>query len=52
MPKDFDLDGGKSQNVTVTVTPPAGFTGTQAVNVNAFNGQHLLVGGVTLYTQK
>jgi hypothetical protein len=52
VPDQFDLNGGQSQNVVVTVTPPAGFTGTHAVNINAFNAQHLLIGGVTLYTQK
>jgi hypothetical protein len=51
-PQAFDLDPGQSQNVIVTVDPPAGFTGTQAVNINAFNRDHLFIGGVTLYTQR
>lgn len=37
-------------NVDVTVTPPPGFTGTQAINVHAFN-RYGLAGGVTLYVQ-
>src|SRR5205823_13650834 len=49
-PAAFDVDPGQSQNVTVSVDPPAGFTGTQAVNVNAFNRDHAFIGGVTLYT--
>lgn len=35
-------------DVAVAVTPPDGWTGTQAVNVNAFGHQAGLVGGVTL----
>jgi len=36
--------------VTVKVTPPDGFVGRQAINVNAFDGNDL-VGGVTLYAE-
>jgi len=36
--------------VTVKVTPPDGFAGRQAINVNAFDGNDL-VGGVTLYAE-
>jgi hypothetical protein len=53
VPKEFDTAPGASVNVTVTVTPPASFTsGTRAFNINAFNRDHKLLGGVTLYTQR
>jgi hypothetical protein len=48
-PNPVDLGPGDSQEVTVTVDPPAGFTGTKAINVNALDPGNTLVGGVTLY---
>jgi hypothetical protein len=41
------LDSGAETTIAVTVTPPDGFTGTQAINVHAFDGDGL-AGGVTL----
>jgi hypothetical protein len=41
------LEPGQEATIAVTVTPPAGFTGTQAINVHAFDGDGL-AGGVTL----
>jgi hypothetical protein len=51
-PQAFELAPGGSKLVKVTITPPDSFHGTQAVNVNAFDRQHVLIGGVTLYTQR
>jgi hypothetical protein len=51
-PNDFDLDPDATQDVTVTITPPDAFQGIQAINVNAFDANALLLGGVTLYTQR
>lgn len=41
------LEPGQSTSVTVTATPPGGFTGNQTLNVNAFH-EFGLAGGVTL----
>jgi hypothetical protein len=40
----------EERQVTVKVTAPDGFVGRQAINVNAFDDEHL-VGGVTLYAE-
>jgi hypothetical protein len=47
-PRELTLGPGEQQNVTVAVDAPAGFNGTQAINVNAFHGERL-IGGVTLH---
>ncbi len=41
------LDPGEQIDVTVTVTPPNGFTGDQPINVHTFSGS-TLIGGVTV----
>lgn len=41
------LPPGQSTSITVTATPPSGFTGEQKLNVNAFY-EGALAGGVTL----
>jgi hypothetical protein len=46
-PKEFTLDAGAAQDVTVTITPPDPFRGTKAFNVSALYRDDLL-GGVTL----
>jgi hypothetical protein len=51
-PNDFPLDAGATQNVKVTVTPPDTFHGVLPLNVNAFDQNGQLLGGVTLYTQR
>lgn len=52
-PPAFDLLPHQSRNVTVRVTPPDTFvTGTRAFNVNAYDKDHKLIGGVTLYVQR
>lgn len=51
-PNGFDLQPEATQNVTVVITPPDTFHGVQAINVNAFDANALLLGGVTLYTQR
>jgi len=48
VPKTPILAPDASVAVTVTVTPPAGFSGRQPVNVHAFSGLGY-AGGVTLY---
>jgi hypothetical protein len=45
----FALRAGEERTVQVKVTAPDGFTGRQAINVNAFADDDRLVGGVTLY---
>lgn len=44
------LKPGQQEDVTVNVTAPDGFSGRQAININAFDGENL-VGGVTLYVE-
>ena len=46
-PETPSLAAGASVGTTVTVTPPTGWTGTQPLNVNAFN-EASFAGGVTL----
>jgi hypothetical protein len=46
-PDVLDLDAGEARDVEVSVTPPDGFVGQKAINVNALHGTDL-VGGVTL----
>ena len=41
------LAPGQSLSLTVTVTPPSGFTGSQLLNINALHVKGL-AGGVTL----
>jgi hypothetical protein len=47
VPTEILLAPGEQATVSVGVTAPDGFTGQQAINVNAFAGDYL-VGGVTL----
>jgi hypothetical protein len=49
-PAELRLDPGEQGNVTVDVTAPDGFSGRQAININAFDGAHL-AGGVTVYVE-
>jgi hypothetical protein len=49
-PRELRLEPGEVRQVTVDVTAPDGFTGRQAINVNAFDVDRL-VGGVTLYVE-
>lgn len=51
IPELPDLAGGEEIDVEVIITPPAGFTGRQAINVHAFDS-HGPIGGVTLYVEK
>lgn len=46
-PEAPSLDPGQSIPLTVTATPPSGFTGNQTLNVNAFH-ETGIAGGVTL----
>ena len=47
-PSTMRLAAGEERDVTVDITAPDGFTGTQGLNVNTFDGDRLF-GGVTLY---
>lgn len=51
-PSELNLAPGAEQTVKVTVEPPAGFSGTEAINVNALDDLDRLVGGVTLYVRR
>jgi hypothetical protein len=51
-PAELDLAPGAEQTVTVTAEPPAGFAGSEAINVNAVDDLDRLVGGVTLYVTR
>jgi hypothetical protein len=51
-PAALDLAPGAEQTVTVSVEPPAGFHGSEAINVNAIDDRDRLVGGVTLYVTR
>lgn len=48
-PATPSLTAGDKTDVTVTITPPAGFTGRQAFNVQALYGNNRFAGGVTVY---
>lgn len=50
LPRRLDLKPGQEEEVAVAITAPDGFSGRQAINLNAFDGEHL-VGGVTLYVE-
>jgi hypothetical protein len=52
VPPELDLPAGGEQTVTVTVEPPPGFSGSEAINVNALDDLDRLVGGVTLYVTR
>jgi hypothetical protein len=47
-PPEVVLEPDESRSVTVDVTAPDGFVGMQSFNVNAFDENNRLVGGVTL----
>jgi hypothetical protein len=47
-PDTLDLDAGETREVRVAVTPPEGWEGRRAININALKGGDP-VGGVTLY---
>lgn len=49
-PQGPSLDPGQSATITVTATPPAGFTGSQVLNVNVFHAAGM-AGGVSLMVQ-
>jgi hypothetical protein len=49
-PASPQLAAGQETNVHVTLNPPAGFKGRQAINVHAFTRRGL-AGGVTLYVE-
>jgi hypothetical protein len=51
MPSELSLGPGEEADVVVTVTAPDGFNGRMPFNVNAIDGDGLLLGGVTLYVQ-
>ena len=51
-PREFELPGGETRMVRASITPPDGFTGTQAININAVNANGQPLGGVTLYVQR
>ncbi|MBS1133679.1 MAG: hypothetical protein H6R02_820 [Burkholderiaceae bacterium] len=46
--RELAMEPGEQRDVTVKITAVDGFVGTQAINVNALDGDEL-VGGVTLY---
>jgi hypothetical protein len=46
-PDQLVLSPGEQRTIGVSVTPPAGFTGKQAINVNALTEKGALAGGVT-----
>ncbi|HEY8314971.1 MAG TPA: hypothetical protein VIG51_12490 [Candidatus Baltobacteraceae bacterium] len=50
-PSEPILGPGDQVDVHALITPAAGFTGTQAFNVNAFTEAMDFAGGVTLYVQ-
>jgi hypothetical protein len=49
-PENLDLAPGQDQQVIATITPPTGFSGRQAININAFHETDLS-GGVTLLVE-
>ena len=48
---EFDLAPGATQDVQVSIEPPAGFTGERLFNINAMYAS-VLLGGVTLAVRK
>jgi hypothetical protein len=51
-PPELNLAPATEQTVTVSVEPPAGFSGSEAININAVDDLDKLVGGVTLYVTR
>jgi hypothetical protein len=49
VPADLPLAPEAEAEVEVSITPPAGFTGRQAFNVNSLYGHADYAGGVTVY---
>ena len=49
-PAEVELRPEEEREITVKVTAPDLFTGRQAINLNAYDGDRL-AGGVTLYAQ-
>jgi hypothetical protein len=48
-PPQVTLASGQQQEITVDITAPSDdFHGRQTFNINAFDKENLLVGGVTL----
>jgi hypothetical protein len=47
-PREAELGPGESRSVNVDITAPDGFAGSQSFNVNAFDEDDRLAGGVTL----
>ncbi len=50
-PTEVAIDPGESRTVTVDVTAPDTFTGSQPFNVHAFDEHDRLIGGVTLVVE-
>lgn len=50
-PPSPSLAAGDKIDVTVTITPPTGFTGRQAINVHALYGNNQPAGGATIYVE-
>jgi hypothetical protein len=50
LPQELDLEAGETHDAVVSITPPDGFAGRQAINVGALHGTDL-VGGVTLIVE-
>jgi hypothetical protein len=50
-PETPSLDAGEQIVVSATITPPSNWSGSQAVNVNAYH-EHGLAGGVTFTVEK
>ncbi|HKS21285.1 MAG TPA: hypothetical protein VJZ76_00695 [Thermoanaerobaculia bacterium] len=51
-PQTFDLLPEHTQQVHVEITPPDSFHGIQPININGFDQNQQMLGGVTLYTQR
>ena len=50
-PPAVTLNANQEATIHVDVTPPAGFSGEKAFNINAFS-EGVLAGGVTLVARK
>ena len=51
VPEKIDLLPNQEEQIKVRITPPDGFTGEKTFNINGFDLQDNLMGGVTLFTK-
>jgi hypothetical protein len=52
IPQSVNLSANEEETIHVSIEPPNDFRGVKAFNINAFYGNTMITGGVTLYVSK